>query len=25
MVNDPTIFQHVLAAVDRTCVGTFVS
>jgi triacylglycerol lipase len=25
MDNDPTIFQHVLAAVDRTCVGTFVS
>jgi triacylglycerol lipase len=24
MDNDPTIFQHVLAAVDRTCVGTFV-
>lgn len=23
MDNDPTIFQHVLAAVDRTCVGTF--
>ena len=25
MDNDPTIFQHVLAAVDRTCVGTFVN
>jgi len=25
MDNDATIFQHVLAAVDRTCVGTFVS
>jgi triacylglycerol lipase len=25
MDNDPTIFQHVLAAVDRTCAGTFVS
>jgi len=25
MDNDPTIFQHVLAAVDRTCFGTFVS
>ena len=25
MDNDPAIFQHVLAAVDRTCVGTFVS
>jgi triacylglycerol lipase len=24
MDNDPTIFRHVLAAVDRTCVGTFV-
>lgn len=24
MDNDATIFQHVLAAVDRTCVGTFV-
>jgi triacylglycerol lipase len=23
MDNDPTIFKHVLAAVDRTCVGTF--
>src|SRR4029077_11481385 len=23
MDNDPMIFQHVLAAVDRTCVGTF--
>ena len=23
MDNDPTIFAHVLAAVDRTCVGTF--
>lgn len=23
MDNDPTIFGHVLAAVDRTCVGTF--
>ena len=23
MDNDATIFQHVLAAVDRTCVGTF--
>ena len=23
MDNDPTIFTHVLAAVDRTCVGTF--
>ena len=23
MDNDPTIFQHVLAAVDRTCSGTF--
>ncbi|HKG56643.1 MAG TPA: hypothetical protein VKA85_05315 [Candidatus Limnocylindrales bacterium] len=23
MDNDPTIFQHVLAAVDRVCVGTF--
>ena len=23
MDNDPTIFQHVLAAVDRTCAGTF--
>ncbi len=23
MDNDPTIFQHVLAAVNRTCVGTF--
>jgi triacylglycerol lipase len=24
MDNDPTIFKHVLAAVDRTCVGTFI-
>lgn len=24
MDNDKTIFQHVLAAVDRTCVGTFI-
>lgn len=24
MDNDPTIFRHVLAAVDRTCAGTFI-
>jgi hypothetical protein len=23
MDNDPTIFQHVLMAVDRVCAGTF--
>lgn len=25
MDNDPTIFRHVLAAVDRICVGTFIT